>query len=122
MARSQIAPLDSTADKYYGRSFSLQSLRAKAHAHNGLRGACLSDISHTAERIGFQTSGVRLSFAQLSTEATLPCMVTWDDEHLVVVHGFKNKLGVQALRVSPRSTVRSLAANLNRIPDAQPKS
>lgn len=32
----------------------------------------------------------------------------------LVVHGLKNKLGVQALRVSPRSVVRSMAASLNR--------
>lgn len=32
----------------------------------------------------------------------------------VVVHGLKNKLGVQALRLSPRAVVRSMAASLNR--------
>jgi short-subunit dehydrogenase len=32
----------------------------------------------------------------------------------VAVHGFKNKLGIQMLRVSPRATVRSIAARLNR--------
>lgn len=32
----------------------------------------------------------------------------------VIVHGLKNKLGVQALRVSPRAVVRSMAASLNR--------
>jgi hypothetical protein len=31
-----------------------------------------------------------------------------------VVHGLTNKLGVQALRVSPRAVVRGLAARLNR--------
>ncbi len=31
-----------------------------------------------------------------------------------VVHGFKNKAGVQALRLSPRSAVVAIAANLNR--------
>ena len=75
--------------KFYGRSYSLQSLRAKGHA--GRSTGALLDISHTAEQIGFQASGVRLNFAQLSTEATLPCVVTWDDGHLVVVHGFKKR-------------------------------
>ena len=75
--------------KFYGRSYSLQALRAKGHA--GRSTGSLLDISHTAERIGFQASGVRLNFAQLSTEATLPCMVTWDDGHPVVVHGFKKR-------------------------------
>lgn len=31
----------------------------------------------------------------------------------MAVHGFKNKLGVQSLRVSPRSLVRRIAASLN---------
>jgi short-subunit dehydrogenase len=31
----------------------------------------------------------------------------------MVIHGFKNKLGVQALRLSPRSAVRAIAAGLN---------
>ena len=34
----------------------------------------------------------------------------------IVVHGFKNKFGVQALRFSPRSLVRKVAAKLNRVP------
>ncbi|HJZ88957.1 MAG TPA: SDR family oxidoreductase [Polyangia bacterium] len=34
----------------------------------------------------------------------------------MVVHGLKNKLGVQLLRVSPRSAVRAIAASLNRTP------
>ena len=76
---------------FYGRSVSLQSLRAKVHAQSGPKVASLLDISYTAERIGFQTSGVRLSFAQLSTEATLPCVVTWNNDHPVVVHGFKKR-------------------------------
>jgi uncharacterized protein len=34
-----------------------------------------------------------------------------------IIHGFKNKAGVQALRVSPRSTVVAIAAKLNRPQD-----
>lgn len=51
----------------------------------------MHEISHTAESIGLQASGVQLNFAQLSTEATLPCMVSWDDQQFVVVHGFKKR-------------------------------
>jgi hypothetical protein len=32
----------------------------------------------------------------------------------LVIHGVTNKLGVQALRISPRSVVLALAARLNR--------
>ena len=34
----------------------------------------------------------------------------------MVVHGMKNKLAVQALRVSPRAAVRAIAAALNPAP------
>ncbi len=37
----------------------------------------------------------------------------------MVVHGFKNKLAVQALRVGPRATVRALAGALNKSPDTK---
>ncbi len=40
----------------------------------------------------------------------------------MVVHGFKNKLAVQMLRISPRATVRAVAAALNHSPDGAPKS
>ena len=75
--------------KHYGRSYSLQALRAMGNAQNGA--ASMHEISHTAESIGLQASGVQLNFAQLSTEATLPCVVSWDDQQFVVVHGFKKR-------------------------------
>src|SRR5438128_2541703 len=44
----------------------------------------------------------------------------------IVVHGMKNKFGVQLLRVSPRSAVRAVTASLNPPPEsassAQPKA
>ena len=36
----------------------------------------------------------------------------------MVVHGFRNKLMMQLLRVSPRAAVRAVAASMNRTPDA----
>jgi short-subunit dehydrogenase len=39
----------------------------------------------------------------------------------MIVHGVKNKLAVQFLRVSPRSTVRAVAAALNAAPPARPQ-
>jgi short-subunit dehydrogenase len=38
----------------------------------------------------------------------------------IVVHGMKNKFGVQLLRVSPRSAVRAIAASLNPPPAQRP--
>jgi len=39
----------------------------------------------------------------------------------IVVHGMKNKFGVQLLRVSPRSAVRAVAASLNPAPQSAAK-
>ena len=37
----------------------------------------------------------------------------------MVIHGLKNKLAVELLRVSPRAAVRVVAASLNPIPARQ---
>jgi hypothetical protein len=39
----------------------------------------------------------------------------------MIVHGAKNKLAVQAVRVSPRATIRAIAGALNRAPKALPE-
>ena len=38
----------------------------------------------------------------------------------IVVHGRRNKVGVQLLRVSPRSAVRAVSASLNPPPVQKP--
>jgi uncharacterized protein len=40
----------------------------------------------------------------------------------LVVHGFKNKLTIQSLRLSPRGAIRAIAASLNPPPTAPPSS
>ena len=55
-------------------------------------------------RMGAATAGEVAAEAYRAMHAQKP----------VVVHGLKNKLGVQSLRVSPRSVVRSIAAGLNK--------
>lgn len=44
--------------KYYGKNFSLQSLRDKCHINR--EGVSLLGISDAAEKIGFRTIGVKL--------------------------------------------------------------
>jgi len=50
-------------------------------------------ISEAAEAVGFRTMGVRVSFEKLATEAPLPCIVHWDQNHFVVVYGTKGTAG-----------------------------
>jgi ATP-binding cassette subfamily B protein len=43
-------------------------------------------ISEAAEHIGFRTMGVAITFEQLKTEAPLPAIVHWRQNHFVVVY------------------------------------
>ena len=75
--------------KYYGKNFSLQSLRDKCHINR--EGVSLLGISDAAEKIGFRTIGVKINFEQLCNEASLPCIVHWNQCHFVVVYKVEKK-------------------------------
>lgn len=77
--------------KHYGRSFTAQSLRERAQI--GKEGVSLLGISEAAEAIGFRTMGVKVPFEKLATEAPLPCIVHWDQNHFVVVYAIKGASG-----------------------------
>ena len=68
--------------KYYGRHYNGDTLREKAGFSK--QGVSLLGISETAEKIGFRTRGVKISFRQLS-EVPLPCILHWDQNHFVVL-------------------------------------
>ena len=79
--------------KYHGKSFSIQTLREKSHISR--QGVSLVGISEAAESIGFRSIGVRLSWDQLMTQASFPCIAHWDQKHFVVIHKIsKNKIYV----------------------------
>ena len=48
-------------------------------------------ISKAAEELGFKSVGGRLSFSSLASEALLPCIVHWSQNHFVVVYKVKNQ-------------------------------
>lgn len=48
-------------------------------------------ISKAAEEFGFKSVGGRLSFSSLASEALLPCIVHWSQNHFVVVYKVKNQ-------------------------------
>lgn len=72
--------------RFYGKNYSLERLRGSSHITR--EGVSLLGISDAAESIGFKTMGVRISFEQLS-EAPLPCIVHWNQQHFVVVYKIK---------------------------------
>ena len=75
--------------KHYGRSFSAGRLRDLCHTSQ--EGVSLLAISDAAERIGFRTAGVRLTWEQLWKDAPLPCIVHWNQTHFVVVYRIKKE-------------------------------
>lgn len=73
--------------KFYGKSFSLAKLRE--YSETTREGSSLLALSDTAEKIGYRTLGVKLS-ANTIKEATLPCILHWNNEHFVVLYKVKN--------------------------------
>ena len=70
--------------KYYGKSYTLQSLRGKSFISR--EGVSMLGISDAAEAIGFKTLGVRVPYEKLANEAPLPCIAHWKQNHFVVVY------------------------------------
>jgi len=75
--------------KYYGKIYSLQTLREKAFATR--EGVSLLSISNAAEQLGFRTRGVKLSYDSLKLSSQLPCIVHWNQNHFVVVYKINDK-------------------------------
>ncbi|GHU70169.1 ABC transporter ATP-binding protein [Bacteroidia bacterium] len=73
--------------KYFGKSYSLNYLKKTANLTRS--GATLLNISDTAEKIGFKTCGVKLTKEQL-LYISLPCIVSWNKNHFVVVYEISN--------------------------------
>lgn len=75
--------------RHYGKMYSLQTLRERSFITR--EGVSMLGISDAAESIGFRTIGVRLSFEQLAQEATLPCVLHWNQRHFVVCYRIKKR-------------------------------
>ncbi len=75
--------------KYYGKTYSLQTLRDKSYITR--EGVSMLGISDAAEAIGFRSMGVRISFEQLMNEAPLPCIAHWKQNHFIVVYKISKK-------------------------------
>ena len=69
--------------KYYGHSYTNQTLREKCFITRS--GVSLMGISEAAESIGFRSLGVHIPYEKLM-EATLPCILHWNQNHFVVLY------------------------------------
>ncbi len=75
--------------KHYGKNYSLETLRNKSFI--GRDGVSLFGISEAAETLGFRTLGVAVNMQQLITEAPLPCILHWNQNHFVVLYHIQQK-------------------------------
>jgi len=71
--------------KYYGKHYHADRLRQMAGFSK--QGVSLLGISDTAEKIGFRTRGVKITFEQLLV-APHPSILHWDQNHFVVLLPF----------------------------------
>lgn len=69
--------------KYYGKSYKGNGIRQIAGF--GKNGVSLLGISEAAENIGFRTRAVQVSFDQLISSASTPCILHWNQNHFVVL-------------------------------------
>ena len=75
--------------RYYGKSYSLQSLRSRSYLTRN--GVSLLGISDAAEAIGFRTIGAKITFEQLISGIPLPCILHWNQNHFVVCYNIRKK-------------------------------
>jgi len=75
--------------RYYGKNFKLTTLRERCYLTRD--GVSMLGISDSAESIGFQTLGVKITPVQLLDETPLPCIAYWNQRHFVVVYDIKKK-------------------------------
>lgn len=74
--------------KYYGRQISSREIRTLANQKR--TGTSLLDISVAANAIGFDSVGMKVSWSQLKEMISLPCIVSWNQNHFVVVYEITN--------------------------------
>ncbi|GAB1418003.1 peptidase domain-containing ABC transporter [Bacteroidales bacterium] len=75
--------------RHHGRQHNLALLREYCHITR--EGVSLLGISDAAEKIGFRTMGVKISYDKLANEVPLPCIAHWKQRHFVVVYEISGK-------------------------------
>ena len=70
--------------KWYGKTFDGKFLRELSYT--GREGVSLAGLSRAAETIGFKTLAVKVDIDALVTDAPLPCVLHWNQNHFVVLY------------------------------------
>ncbi|MEA5460948.1 peptidase domain-containing ABC transporter [Arcicella sp. LKC2W] len=72
---------------FHGKDYSIDFLRASTYIQRS--GVSLNGISEAAEKIGFKTLKVKLTVEQLISQAPLPAILHWNQDHFVVIYQIK---------------------------------
>lgn len=75
--------------KYFGKFYSLQSLRDKCGMTN--QGISLLDISVGAENIGLRTLSIKCTILDIVNKVPFPAVIYWKDNHFIVVYHANKK-------------------------------
>lgn len=73
--------------KHYGVHISLERLNKIVETTR--EGINFEMLSHAADTIGFRTIGLQIDAVTLFGDAPLPCVVTWNHNHFVIVYKIK---------------------------------
>jgi len=74
---------------FYGKDYSLEYLRELCYL--GKDGVSLLSVNEAAEKLGFRTLMVKVTYKTLVTDCPLPCILHWNQEHFVVLSDVKSK-------------------------------
>jgi ATP-binding cassette, subfamily B, bacterial len=74
---------------FYGKDYSLEYLRELCYL--GKDGVSLLSVNEAAEKLGFRTVMVKLSYEKLVKDCPLPCILHWNQDHFVVLSEIKKK-------------------------------
>lgn len=73
--------------KHFGKNYSLQTLREKSGINK--EGVSMAGIGMAAEQIGFRTLVAKVPFEKLVSDAPMPFIAHWKQNHFVVVYAIK---------------------------------
>ncbi len=73
--------------RFYGRDYSMETLRELSYITR--EGVSLLGLKEAAESLGYQSVGVFITLDQLISEAPLPCILHWNENHFVVLYDVK---------------------------------
>jgi len=75
--------------KHYGKVYDREFLRQLANITRD--GVSLGGIAEAAEKIGFQSLAVNITYETLAEDIPLPCIAYWRQRHFIVVHRIDKK-------------------------------